>query len=113
MHWRFNVSKGPLGSDGGWFCLQCTKSKDTRNLYFARRGHLESPHQRHWQKDEHEICDHVLRSVYDEPGGDIDASQFDCVVPDALQGQASENHQKVCCYAHAYNHASDDPKGDV
>ena len=49
----------------------------------------------------------------DDPEAEVDALRFDCVVLNAPQWQAFENRQTVCRYGHAYNHAPDDPKGDV
>lgn len=94
-------------------CLQGTKCENAGNLNFTRRGHVESPHQRHWQTQEHEVCDHVLQTVYDDPGVEIDALSLDRGVPAALHREALENRQGYSCYAHACNHASDEPKGNV
>ena len=49
----------------------------------------------------------------DDPGAEVDAPRFDCMVLNALQWQAFENRQTVCRYGHAYNYAPDDPKGDM
>ena len=100
-------------SDGRLRCVQGTKGENPRNLYFVRPAHAESPHQWHRQEQEHEICDDVVQTVNDDPDAEVDAPRFDCMVPNALQWQAFENRQKVCRYGHAYNHAPDNPKGDV
>ena len=54
-----------------------------------------------------------MQTVNDDPEAEVDAPRFDCMVLNALQWQAFENRQTVCCYSHAYNHAPDDPKDDV
>ena len=100
-------------SDGRFLCVQGTKGENTRNLYLAHPGHVESPHQWHRQEQEHEICDYNVNTVNDDPVAEIDAPRFVCMILNALQWQALENRQIVCCYGHAYNHAPDDPKGDV
>ena len=51
--------------------------------------------------------------MYDDPGVEIDALSLDRGVPAALHWDALENSQEYSCYAHACNHASDEPKGDV
>ena len=100
-------------SDGGLLCVQGTKGENTRNLHFAHSGHVESPHQWHRQEQEHEICDDVVQAMNGDPGAEIDAPRFDCMIHNALERHAFENRQKVCCYGHGYNYAPDDPKGDV
>ena len=100
-------------SDGRLLCVQGTEGENTRNLYFAHPGHVESPHQWHRQEQEQKICDDVVKAMDDDPGAEVDAPRFDCRVLNALQWQAFENRQTVCCYGHAYNHAPDDPKGDM
>ena len=94
-------------------CVQGTKGENTRNLYFARSCHVESPHQWHRQEQEHEIGDDVVQSVNDDPEAEVDATRLDCMVFNTLQWQAFENRQTVCCYGHTYKKAPNDPKGDA